>query len=242
MNNGNEAGNICLVCDIPEAEYGKTLELQRRLHALRVADEIPDVLLLPEHPPTITMGKAADPKNILASPELMREQGISLFHIERGGDATYHGPGQLIGYPILDLRQRGRDIARFITALEEVMIRTVGDFAIEAGRDAAHRGVWIGDRELGAIGISVRRWVTMHGFALNVVTDLRHFSMINPCGFTDRRATSMAECLSGDIDMAAAKQRLITNFSVVFAVDLVPIGREELEALAADTPVGITRQ
>ena len=226
---GNEAGKVCLVCSMGLVEYGKALELQRKLHASRVAGEIPDTLLLLEHPPTLTIGKSGSVSNVLVSPERLHEMGISLFHIERGGDVTYHGPGQLVGYPIFDLRRRGRDISRFVTDLEKVMIRTVGDFTVRAGRDPGHRGVWVEDRELGAIGISVRKWITMHGFALNVTTDLRHFSIINPCGFTDRKATSIAECLSGDVAMESVRERLKCNFSALFGVDLVPVHEEELE-------------
>ncbi len=193
--------------------------------------EIPDTLLLLEHPPTLTIGKSGSSSNVLVSPERLREMGISLFHIERGGDVTYHGPGQLVGYPLFDLRERGRDISRFVTDLEEVMIRTAGDFSVRAGRDPGHRGVWVGDRELGAIGISVRRWVTMHGFALNVATNLRHFSLINPCGFTDRQATSIAECLSHDISMESVSERLRCHFSAVFGAELVPVQEEELEEI-----------
>jgi len=233
---GKEAGKVCLVCGMGLAEYGKTLELQRRLHASRVAGERPDTLLLLEHPPTLTIGKSGSLSNVRVSLERLREMGISLFHVERGGDVTYHGPGQLVGYPIFDLRGRGRDISRFVTDLEEVMIRTAGDFTVRAGRDPGHRGVWVGDRELGAIGISVRKWVTMHGFALNVITDLRHFSLINPCGFTDRQATSIAECLSGEVALESVRERLQSNFSAVFGVDLVAVGKGEPKRRAEGRP------
>jgi lipoyl(octanoyl) transferase len=209
-------------------EYGRAWNLQKQLHALRVRQEIPDMLLLLEHPPTLTLGKSGSVSNVLASPERLAEMGISLFFIERGGDATYHGPGQLVAYPIVDLRRRGKDICQFVTDLEEVMIRTARDFSIEARRDSGHRGVWIGDGELGAIGISVRRWVTMHGLALNVTTNLEHFSLINPCGFTDRRAASMAACLSTGISLESVLERLVSHFSAVFDVDLLPVTGEEL--------------
>jgi lipoate-protein ligase B len=220
----------CLLFRMGVVEYGRAWDLQKRLHALRTRQEIPDILLLLEHPPTLTIGRSGSLNNVLASPERLKEMGIALFLIERGGDVTYHGPGQIVGYPIMDLRKREKDIYRFVTDLEEVMIRSVGDFSVEAGRDPGHRGVWAGDRELGAIGISVRRWVTMHGFALNVTTNLEHFSLINPCGFTDRQATSMAACLStGDVSREAVAERLVSHFAAVFDVDLVPATEEEIE-------------
>jgi lipoic acid synthetase/lipoyl(octanoyl) transferase len=150
------------------ADYGSVWRFQKQLHALRMREEIPDVLLVLEHTPTFTVGKSGSMNNVLASPEKLADMGISLFFIERGGDVTYHGPGQLVLYPIMDLKKRGKDIYRFVTDLEEVMIRTVRDFSIETTRDPGHRGVWVGEKELGAIGISIRRWVTMHGLALNV--------------------------------------------------------------------------
>jgi len=209
-------------------EYGKAWSLQKKVHGQRVREEISDVLLLLEHPPTLTIGKSGVLANVLVPPERLAEMGISLFLIERGGDATFHGPGQVVGYPIMDLRQRGKDIYRFITDLEEVMIRTVLDFSLKAERDPGHRGVWVGKKELGAIGLSVRRWVTMHGFALNVTTDLDLFSIINPCGFTDRQATSMAACLARDVPTAEVLDRLKHHFSKVFDVDLSSMTEEEL--------------
>ena len=164
--------------------------------------------------------------------------GISLFFVDRGGDVTYHGPGQLVGYPIIDLRQRGKDIYRFVTDLEEVMIRTVRDFSVPAGRDPGHRGVWMDGRELGAIGISVRKWVTMHGFALNVTTNLDHFSIINPCGFADRQATSMAAYLSHDVAMAPVRERLQFHFSAVFDVDLVAAKEDVIARVYGSEAVG----
>ena len=225
------AGGICLVCNPGLVEYGEALKFQRRIHRLRVAGEIPDVLLLLEHLPTITLGKAGSSSNILLSPERLSELGISLFYIERGGDATYHGPGQLVGYPIIDLKNRGSDIRTFVTVLEEVMIRTAADFSIDGVRDPGHRGVWVEKEELGRSGISVRKWVTMHGFALNVTTDLDHFAFINPCGFTDRHATSFARCLSAEADLKSVTERLQYHFSSIFGVELVTTTKEELHRL-----------
>jgi lipoate-protein ligase B len=228
------AKEVCRLAEMGSVEYGEAWSLQKKLHGQRVRQEIPDVLLLLEHPPTLTIGKSGVLANVLVPPERLTEMGISLFLIERGGDATYHGPGQVVGYPIMDLRQRGKDIYRFITDLEEVMIRTVFDFSLKAGRDPGHRGAWVGKKELGAIGLSVRRWVTMHGFALNVTTDLDHFSLINPCGFTDRQATSMAACLGRDVPTTDVLDRLKHHFTEVFDVDLSSMTEEELGALRSD--------
>jgi lipoate-protein ligase B len=221
-----------MVSNMGLVEFGKAWELQKKLHALRLRREIPDVLLLLEHPPTLTVGKSGSPKNVLAPADKLVEMGISLFFIERGGDVTYHGPGQMVAYPIIDLRKRGKDIYRFVADLEEVMIRTVRDFSLEAGRDPGHRGVWVGEKELGAIGISVRRWITMHGLALNVTTNLEHFALINPCGFTDRQATSMAACLSTHVSLESVRERTLVRFSDVFDVDLLPVAAKEMAEMA----------
>ena len=231
-----EEREACLTADLGMVEYGRAYELQKRLHALRVRQEIGDVLLLLEHAPTLTLGKSGSVKNVLASPGRLAQLGISLFFIERGGDVTYHGPGQLVGYPIMDLRKRGRDIYRFVTDLEEVMIRTARDFAVEAGRDPGHRGVWVESAELGAIGLSVRRWVTMHGFAFNVTTNLDHFTVINPCGFVDRQATSLAALLSRHISMEPVRERLQYHFSAVFDVDIVRTTEEGLVRVVDNAP------
>jgi lipoyl(octanoyl) transferase len=217
-----------LAVDLGIAEYGRAWELQKRLHAMRVRQEIGDVLLLLEHPPTLTVGKSGSMKNVLASPERLAQLGISLFFIERGGDVTYHGPGQVVGYPIMDLRGRGKDIYGFVTDLEEVMIRTARDFHVEATRDPGHRGVWVNEGELGAIGLSVRRWVSMHGFAFNVTTNLEHFTVINPCGFSDRQATSLAALLGLDIAIETVRERLQLHFSAVFNVDVIRTTEEQL--------------
>lgn len=231
-----EEREACLTADLGMVEYGRAYELQKRLHALRVRQEIGDVLLLLEHTPTLTLGKSGSVKNVLASPGRLAQLGISLFFIERGGDVTYHGPGQLVGYPIMDLRKRGRDIYRFVTDLEEVMIRTARDFSVEAGRDPGHRGVWVESAELGAIGLSVRRWVTMHGFAFNVTTNLDHFTVINPCGFVDRQATSLAALLSRHISMEPVRERLQYHFSAVFDVDIVRTTEEGLVRMVDNAP------
>ncbi len=197
-------------------EYGDALRRQRKLFRERLDGQIPDTLLLLEHPPTITIGKSGRLENILVPRAQLAAKGISLVFIDRGGDVTYHGPGQLVGYPVIDLRERGKDAHRYLHDLEEVLIRTLNDFSIGSARDDNHAGVWVKGEEIAAIGLSLRKWITMHGFALNVNTDLSPFSLINPCGFTDRKATSMSRLLGAEIPLEAVMKRLLTNFAEVF--------------------------
>ena len=207
---------LCVVYQLGLVEYGDAYRLQRKLFRERLDGQITDTLLLLEHTPTITIGKSGKLENVLASPEQLAEEGISLFFADRGGDVTYHGPGQLVAYPIIDLRKRGRDIHQYVHDLEEVIIRTLGDFGIEGCRDGTHAGVWVKGEEIAAIGLSVRRWISMHGFAINVNLELQHFSLINPCGFPNRKATSIANLVSKDIPMRAVVESLLAHFSEVF--------------------------
>jgi lipoate-protein ligase B len=207
---------MCEVWNLGLMEYGEAWSLQKSLHHQRIEREISDVLLLLEHPPTITIGRSGDLNNVLISKERLTREGISLFFIDRGGDVTYHGPGQLVGYPILDIRERGRDIHKYVHNLEEVILRTLRDFSIDADRDKRHPGVWINGDEIAAIGLSVKKWVSMHGFALNINTDLKYFSFIHPCGFSDRGATSMSKILGRNIPTEGVTKRLIYNFYNIF--------------------------
>ena len=197
-------------------EYGAAYRLQKKIHEQRVAGEAGDTLLLLEHPPTITVGKAGRLENILVPRQALEQMGISLYFVDRGGDVTYHGPGQLVGYPILDLSSRGGDLKRYVHDLEEVLIRTLEDFSIGAGRDPQHVGVWIGHKKIASIGLSIREWVTMHGFALNVYPTLEHFSLINGCGLKNRKATSMEDILGFQPCMEEVTERLLVHFSEVF--------------------------
>jgi lipoic acid synthetase len=161
-------------------------------------------------------------------------RGISTFFNDRGGDVTYHGPGQLVGYPIIDLKCRERDLHRYINELEEVLIGTLADFGIRAARDSSHRGVWVAEQEIVAIGLRVKKWVTMHGFALNVNTDLAPFSLINPCGFSDRGATSMAALLSREAPLATVTEKLLARFSQVFWAQLELASAQATKAILAE--------
>jgi len=207
---------LCTVYQLGLIEYSKAYYLQTELLDRRINGQIKNALLLLEHPPTITIGKSGKLENVLASQVQLAKRGVSIFFIDRGGDVTYHGPGQLVGYPIIDLRDRGKDLHQYVRDIKEVIIRTLKDFGIKACRDNTHPGVWVGDKEIAAIGLRVRKWVTMHGFALNVNTESESFSLINPCGFSDRTATSISKLLSQDVSVAAVTERLLVHFSKVF--------------------------
>lgn len=200
--------------------YEAAYRLQRRLLEERLEGRIPDTLLLLEHPPTITVGKSGKPENILAPRAELARRGVSLVFIDRGGDVTYHGPGQLVGYPVFDLRGWGKDIHRYIRNLEEVIIRTLNDFNVASERDKSHPGVWVDNREIAAIGLRLKRWITMHGFALNVNTDLAHFDLINPCGFSDRTATSLSRLLGREVKLEAVAEKLLSPFADIFEMDI----------------------
>ena len=213
---------MCVVLELGLTEYQDAYKLQRTLQHQRVEGKISDVLLLLEHPPTITVGKSGSLDNVLVSREQLVKQGISLFFIDRGGDVTYHGPGQLVGYPIVDLRQREKDLHCYVRNLEEVILRTLNDFSIDGERDESHPGVWVNGEEIASIGLSVRKWVSMHGFALNINVDLQRFSLINPCGFSDRGATSMSKILGTDVPIEEVTKSLISHFCDVFDSPKIP--------------------
>ncbi|MDE3167413.1 MAG: lipoyl(octanoyl) transferase LipB [Acidobacteriota bacterium] len=181
----------CVLRELGRIRYGEALALQQQLAAERKQGLVPDHLLLLEHPHVVTMGRNGREENLLASDEVMTRSGIEYFPTDRGGDVTYHGPGQLVGYPILDLREWKRDVGAYVRALEQTIIDTLAEYGIEGGRIAGLTGVWVGERKIAAIGVHLSRWVTSHGFALNVSTDLSYFQYIVPCGLT-KPVTSMA--------------------------------------------------
>jgi len=199
-----------------DAGYGDVLAMQERLHAQRVAGSIPDTLLLLEHRPVYTLGRSASESNLLYSEEALRRAGIERVVTSRGGDVTYHGPGQLVGYPILHLGEAGLKVLEYVTGLEEVLIRVAATFGIEAGRDARNRGVWVGDNKLAALGIRVSHQVTMHGFALNVNTRLSDYNGIVACGLRNAGVTSLNSLLCCETDMRLVKTRVCAAFRSVF--------------------------
>jgi lipoyl(octanoyl) transferase len=198
--------------------YAEALALQRSLVEDRRAGVIGDTLLLLEHPHVLTLGVRGDGGrgHILASADVLAARGIEVHETGRGGDITYHGPGQLVGYPIIDLNPGRRDVHRYVRDLETVLIRTAADYGIQAGRVEGLTGVWVGDDKVAAIGVRIARWVTSHGFALNVSTNLDHFKLIVPCGIADRGVTSLERLLGRGVEMAEVENRIIEHFRNVF--------------------------
>ena len=198
--------------------YGTALALQQELVAERQANRAPDTLLLLEHPHVVTLGASARRQltNVLASPRELADRGVELHEAPRGGDVTYHGPGQLVGYPILDLRPDRCDVHRYVRDLESVLIGTARAFGITAERCAGLTGVWVGNDKLAAIGVRLSRWVTSHGFALNVATDLGYFDLIRPCGIRGRGVTSIAALAGRPVSVAEVEPLLVREFGAVF--------------------------
>ena len=198
--------------------YAEGLEIQKGLVEQRKAGQIPDQLLLLEHPPVITLGVKAknDRSHIVASPELLAAEGVEVFETGRGGDVTYHGPGQLVGYPIIDLNPDRRDVHRYVRDLEEVMIRMAASFGVTAGRVPGLTGAWVGDEKLAAIGVRIARWVTSHGFAFNVNTSLNHFDLIVPCGISDKGVTSLSKLIGSVVPMKDVEDSAVQAFKEVF--------------------------
>jgi lipoyl(octanoyl) transferase len=198
--------------------YQDGLALQRSLVEERRGGRVPDLLLLLQHSPVITLGVKGDGgrSNIIADVTRLTELGIQVSETGRGGDVTYHGPGQIVGYPILDLRPDRCDVHRYVRDLEEVMIRVCGDYGLRAGRIAGLTGTWVGDRKIGAIGIRISRWITSHGFAFNVSTDLDRFQLIVPCGIAGRGVTSLEQAAGRAISMTEAEDAVVRHFCRVF--------------------------
>jgi lipoyl(octanoyl) transferase len=227
----------CLVTDLGLIPYADACALQQRLAAARKAGAIDDVFLLCEHPHVITLGRNASRANLLASENVLRQKGVELHSTNRGGDITYHGPGQIVGYPIVNLANIKRDVGWYVRTLEETMIRASADFGVTSYRVPGKTGIWVhaGDSEekLAAIGVHISRWVTSHGFAYNVSTDLRYFDLIVPCGIADRKATSLEKLLSRSVALDEVKPRLTHHLSDLFSLAPRPASREQLFAALA---------
>ena len=206
--------------------YPEALAMQRALVEERRADRVPDLLLLLQHPAVITLGVKGDGgrSNVVATPERLAELGIAVEETGRGGDVTYHGPGQIVGYPILDLRPDRQDVHRYVRDLEEVMIRTCADYGLAAGRIAGLTGTWLrtnsAAEKIGAIGVRISRWITSHGFAFNVSTRLDHFRLIVPCGIADRGVTSLEQATGKVIPLGEVEDHVIAHFAAVFERDI----------------------
>jgi lipoyl(octanoyl) transferase len=234
--------NELLVVDLGPLRYASALELQRDIARRRISGEIDqDVLLLVEHPPVVTLGRTAKGVNLVASAELLASQGVDLYEVERGGDITFHGPGQLVGYPIMDLKRHRQDLHWYLRQVEETLIRAIGEFGLIGGRVEKYTGVWVDlphPRKPASIGVHARDWVTWHGFALNVNTDLRYFDLIVPCGITGVTMTSVARELNvGSVDMHTIMAAVSRAFGRVFDLTLRPTSLADLISPTRPSPV-----
>ena len=205
-----------VVCDLGLVSYQEAWDLQKKYFELRTIDKIDDILFICEHPHTYTLGKVADKENLLLNEAELSEKGIEIFEIDRGGDITYHGPGQIVGYAIIDLKNWKKDTHLYLRALEQVLIDTCGHYGLNSGRKEAYTGVWIDNRKICAIGVKISRWITMHGFAFNVNTDLSLFDGIIPCGITDKEVTSLSKELEQEINIGDVKKEVVKKFNKVF--------------------------
>src|ERR1700756_4013370 len=237
--------NLISLIQLGTVDYATGLALQQQLVALRKEEKIGDVLLLLEHKPVITLGRNAQATNVLASPKFLKNRGVQLFECDRGGDVTFHGPGQIVGYPIFDLRgfaipggkRKTLGVIEFVRRLEDVLIRTCADFGIPTKRVSGLTGVWTDvtdyEAKLAAIGVHISRFVTSHGFALNVNTDLSYFDLIIPCGITTKPVTSMQQELGKPLDLNAVAESISRNFGVVFQSQILWV--DTLDALLGHT-------
>jgi lipoyl(octanoyl) transferase len=243
-----------LIVDLGVVEYGAAWELQRRVVAARKAGNIPDALLLCEHPHVITLGRSGKINHLRAPDEMLRQMGVSFFETNRGGDITYHGPGQLVGYPILNLAEIRRDVGWYVRSLEEAMIHATSEFGIASRRVAGRTGVWVDvagaareeaeevkevqeaqeikdEEKLAAIGVHISRWVTSHGFAYNASTDLRYFDLIVPCGILGKRATSLEKLLGRNVGLNEIAPRISAHLAELLGLRMRSCAREELESV-----------
>jgi lipoyl(octanoyl) transferase len=214
-------------CDLGFIDYKESWELQQEIHSKRVSGEVEDFLFLLEHPNTYTLGKTAHKENLTGSESYLIENNISVYDIDRGGDITYHGPGQIVGYPIINLNNWNKDTHKYLRALEEVIINTCSEYNLRCERNPKHTGVWSSDKKIAAIGIKVSRWITMHGFAFNVNTDLNLFNGIIPCGIQDKSVTSLKQELGFQIDIGEVKEKILNNFVKVFGYDEIRVNQRE---------------
>lgn len=206
-------------------DYKKAYELQLKLRDQRLKNEINDTLLLVEHPAVLTIGTSGSRDNLVVSSDFLTQRGIEVYQIGRGGDITYHGPGQIVGYPILNLREHKQDLHWLLRSYEEVFIRLLKEYDIEAQRIKGLTGVWVEDEKITAVGVAVRRWITYHGFAFNNNPDLEHFSYIIPCGIKDKGVTSLKKLLGAEIKRDQLIEKLIKNFADVFQMEVLDYER-----------------
>lgn len=209
--------------------YDEALELQHRIVAARKAGQLDDCLILLEHPPVITLGRQADETNIIAAPEFLDELGIEVRRVERGGDVTYHGPGQLMGYPILNLRNHRKDVGWYVSSLEQCLVAALAEFGIDAeARTGRETGVWVGNNKIVAIGARIEEWVSYHGFALYVDPIMSHFELIVPCGLRDKGVIGMWQVLGESVDIDLVRQAVVRQFASFFNVEFETVTLADL--------------
>jgi lipoate-protein ligase B len=218
----------CLRVDLGRRDYREIWELQHALVKARQAGQIPDLLLFVEHPPTYTLGRGGKREHLLISEEELPRLGASLVETDRGGDITYHGPGQIVGYPIVDLKQIEPDVHQYLRRLEEVLIRSLAGFGLATHRSEGFTGVWHREGKIAAMGVRISRWVTSHGFALNVSTDLAYFNHIVPCGIVDRRVTSMEAILRKPVILSSVKDVIAAEFGRLFGRGMLAFSEKAL--------------
>jgi lipoate-protein ligase B len=216
------------IIDIGMMDYSKALDLQHHLWSRRVGGEIPDLLLSLEHPHVITLGRRGGRSHLLVSIDILEAMKIPVFHTERGGDVTYHGPGQLVVYPVLHLKDYGYRLIQYVSQLEEVVLSVLKDFGIEGRRDSSNRGVWVNGEKIASIGVAIKRWVSLHGVALNYGTDLKYFDLINPCGLKKVKITSMEKILRKEVSREELFKSITFQFKKIFKRDWEEKGLEDL--------------
>jgi len=222
--------------ELGTVEYRDAWDLQSRLVETRKENALDrDVVLFLEHPPVFTLGRRGGLDNLKVSESFLEERGIGVIHVERGGDITYHGPGQLVIYPIVAMKALGLDVNEYVTRLEEVMIRTARDFGVMAERNAKNRGAWVGGNKIGSIGIAIRHGITFHGLALNINTGLHPFTWIHPCGLQETEITSIERELGSGVSMEEAFRRARSNMEEVFGVDLVRVEMGDIDSALRDS-------
>ena len=232
MTTSPEAGRELLVVDLGPMSYAQALELQRAAARARISGALSqDLLLLVEHPPVVTLGRSSKEAHLLASPALLAARGVELFEVERGGDVTFHGPGQLVGYPIVDLKRHRQDLHWYLRQVEESLIQGLAPYGLVGGRVAGYTGVWIADRKIASIGVHARDWVTWHGFALNVSTDLRYFDLIVPCGIQQVVMTSVEREVGHAVPMRDVADCVVAATGRVFELEPRAVDAGELAAM-----------
>ena len=207
------------IIDLGLIDYKEAWDLQHDLWARRVKGEVPDLLLFLEHPHVITLGRRGNRSSLIASPEVLKAMAIPIYHVERGGDVTYHGPGQLVVYPIFNLKEYGYRLIRFVDQLEEVILGVLKDFGMEGRKDSLNRGVWVNGDKIASIGVTIKRWVSFHGFSLNYETDLKYFDLIHPCGLVGKKMTSMKKILGERIPRESLVVSIRLHFEEIFGKD-----------------------